>query len=384
MIPTDTPIEFELAESILAIDACAWDALAQGHPALSHAFLAALERHDCIGEASGWWPRYLVGRRGGVLVAAAPLFLKTHSYGEYVFDWAWADAYHRNGLEYYPKWLVAAPFSPLPGPRLLGSDHSCRRAALVALLRIAEQSQLSSLHILFATAEEQAWMRAAGLMIRSGVQFHWQSRGESDFEGFLARLNHDKRKKIRQERRKVAALGLQTRWLDGDKASDDDWRFFATCYEGTYHAHHSTPYLNEAFFRDFARRSPSAVRLLVAERDGSPVASALFLVSQDTLYGRYWGSQEALPGLHFELCYYEPIAYSIRQGLSRMEGGAQGEHKLSRGLEPVATGSGHWIADPRFRDAIDRHLDLEAIHMTEYREHLERRSPFRHTEAPPE
>ena len=220
-------------------------------------------------------------------------------------------------------------------------------------------------------------MRDAGLLTRVGVQFHWQTRGEKDFDSFLARLNHEKRKKIRQERRRVAELGLAYRWLDGSSASAQDWSFFASCYEDTYRAHHSTPYLNEGFFRALARHMPESVRLLVGEQNGLPVASAFFLASGDTLFGRYWGCQALLPGLHFELCYYRPIEYCIQQGLARMEGGAQGEHKLSRGLEPVETGSAHWVADPRFRDAIDRHLDREAEHMSEYREHLATRSPFR-------
>jgi len=370
-------IRFELCESLLEVAPASWDALHDGHPALAHAFLTSLEKAGCVGPHTGWLPRYLLGYRGKELLAAAPLYMKGHSYGEYVFDWAWADAYRRHGLDYYPKWLVASPFSPLPGSRLLGVDDETRRAALHALLQLARQSGLSSLHILFASAQECEWMREEGLLVREGVQFHWQSRGEADFDGFLARLNHDKRKKIRQERRKVAGYGLDYRWLDGHEATGRDWEFFMRCYEDTYRAHLSTPYLNAAFFDGIARGMPDAVRLLIAEREREAVASAFFLTSRGRLYGRYWGCRESLPGLHFELCYYRPIDYCIEGGLTRLEGGAQGEHKLSRGLEPVVTGSGHWIADARFRDAIDRHLSLEASQMTEYREDLRTRSPFR-------
>ena len=373
-------IEFSVTDSIQQLTAAEWDALHDGHPALRHAFLAALECSQSVGGSSGWNAQHFVGRMGGKVVAALPLYLKHHSYGEYVFDWAWADAYQQHGLDYYPKWLCGAPFSPLPGMRLLGLDDDCRRAAAHAALQLAEASGLSSLHVLFPRPEEADWLREAGLMIRSGVQFHWLNRGYESFDYFLASLNHDKRKKIRQERRRVAELGLDYEWLDGDSASAEDWAFFMRCYELTYYLHRSTPYLNEDFFGRIAASMPESVRLLIARRGTTRVACAFFMCDAKALYGRYWGCSEALKGLHFELCYYRPIDYCITHGLSRMEGGAQGEHKLSRGLEPVNTHSAHWIADPRFRDAIDRHLAMEGQQMAAYVGELEERRPFRKAE----
>ena len=370
-------IEFELYERLEGIDARAWDALGDGHPAISFAFLHALEASGCVGDDSGWAPRHLLGRCDGAPVAALPLYLKGHSYGEYVFDWAWADAYHRHGLEYYPKWLVASPFSPLPGARILARDAHARVAAVEALVSLASRSGLSSLHVLFCTAEESRALATAGLLLREGVQFHWINRGEADFAAFLARLNHDKRKKIRQERRKLAAEAIDYRWHDGRTATADDWDFFLHCYEDTYLAHRSSPYLNRDFFDRIARTAPDSVRLLIASRAGRAIASAFFLASADALYGRYWGSAEHVPGLHFELCYYRPIEFCIAHGIHRLEGGAQGEHKMARGLEPVTTHSAHWIADERFRDALQRHLAREGNHLDEYRGELERRTPFR-------
>ena len=287
------PVEFELHDSVDSLDAEGWDSLGDGHPATSHVFLRALEKSACIGDAGGWAPRYLVGRREGMPVAAVPLFLKSHSYGEYVFDWAWADAYHHHGLDYYPKWLVAAPFSPLPGTRIFARDDQARRSAIDALCSIASQSGLSSLHVLFCNADEARSLAAAGLLLRDGVQFHWINRGEADFDAFLARLNHDKRKKIRQERRKLETWALDYRWHDGTTAGSADWDFFMRCYQGTYSAHHSTPYLNRDFFDRLARDCPHSVRLLIASRAGRPLASAFFLASAEALYGRYWGAVES-------------------------------------------------------------------------------------------
>ncbi|MCB1914630.1 MAG: N-acetyltransferase [Rhodocyclaceae bacterium] len=372
-----SPVQFELHDHIDGIDAGAWDALGDGHPATSHVFLRALEASGCVAGDSGWLPRHLIGRSEGKVVAAVPLYLKTHSYGEYVFDWAWADAYHQHGLEYYPKWLVASPFSPLPGTRILARSPQTQLAAIEALRSLAAESGLSSMHVLFCTATEAQSLASAGMLLREGVQFHWIHRGERDFAAFLARLNHDKRKKIRQERRKLEALGLDYRWHDGTSAAAADWDFFLGCYEDTYAAHRSTPYLNRDFFDRIASDAPNRMRLLIASRGGQPLASAYFLVANGALYGRYWGARESVPGLHFELCYYQPIEYCLAHGLRRMEGGAQGEHKMARGLEPITTYSAHWIADRRFHDALQRHLALEGRHVDAYRGELERRTPFR-------
>lgn len=371
-----------LIDDLSAVDAAEWDALANGQAPLSHAYLATLEATRCVGRGTGWRPSHATLRADGTLVAAMPLYEKSHSYGEYVFDWAWAEAYARHGLAYYPKWLAAVPFTPVPGVRLLGHDTVARRALFSAVLATAEESGLSSLHVLFPDEAETQWMRDAGLLIRQGVQFHWLNAGYRDFDGFLASLTHDKRKKIRQERRRAAAHGLTYGWLDGTTATPADWAFFHRCYASTYALHRSTPYLNLPFFVELARRAPQTVRLLLALRDGTRVAGAFFLCDRDALYGRYWGAVEHLPFLHFELCYYQAIDYCIQSGLKRFEGGAQGEHKLARGLEPVITHSAHWIRDPRFRDAVDHFLARERAGMDFYLDELADRSPFR--TAPPD
>lgn len=373
------PHELRIVARIADIDAGQWDRLSGGAASLSHAFLSALESAACVGTGTGWHAHHLTLWRGAELVAAIPLYEKHHSYGEYVFDWAWADAFARNGLNYYPKLLSAIPFTPIPGSRLLGLDDSARRALLEAALSIADTSGCSSIHFLFPTEIETSWLREAGLLIRQGVQFHWCNAGYRDIDDFLSRLNHEKRKKIRQERRRAQAHGLQCEWIDGTQASEADWDFFYQCYANTYALHRSTPYLSAAFFRTLAAQAPHSVRLLVARRGDTPVASAFFLCDDEALYGRYWGASEYLPFLHFELCYYQAIEYCIHNGLKRFEGGAQGEHKLSRGLAPVVTQSAHWIRDPRFRDAVDRFLARESEGIGFYLDELSDRSPFRRT-----
>lgn len=373
---------FVLLGSLSEIGVADWDAIASDErgivaPALSHAFLYTLEHTGCVGHGTGWTARHATLWNKGRLIAALPLYEKQHSFGEYVFDWAWADAYERNGLPYYPKLLAALPFTPLPGRRLLGRDEFARRTLLDHVLHYARVSGYSSLHLLLPTEEECVWLNSTGMLLRHGVQFHWRNRDYADFDSFLATLNHEKRKKIRQERRRAAELGLTLRWLDGEQATSADWAFFYRCYATTYALHRSTPYLTPAFFPELAQRLPHGVRLLVAERDGTPVAAALFLCDRETLYGRYWGATEALPFLHFELCYYQGIEYCIRNTLQRFEGGAQGEHKMSRGLMPVTTHSAHWISDLRFRDAVDRYLARESAGVDAYLAELSERSPFR-------
>ena len=398
------PDGFRLFPAIARIDARQWDALvdastASAAPCVRHAFLRTLEESGCVGGRSGWTATHATLWREGTLCAAMPLYLKAHSWGEYVFDWAWAEAYQRHGLDYYPKWLGAVPFTPIPGPRLLGRDDGARRELLAALLEQARESGLSSLHLLFPLDTERALLEAAGLMIREGVQFHWENppasanepaspgagtvrsvppRRWAGFEDFLASLASSKRKKIRQERRRAAAHGLHLQWLDGHEARDEDWAFFAHCYATTYALHRSTPYLSADFFLRLAHSMPEAVRLLVARRDGHPVAAAFFLCDREALYGRYWGCIEDLPFVHFELCYYQAIEYCLEHGLARFEGGAQGEHKLARGLLPVRTYSAHWLADARFRGAVDDWLARERAGVSHYLDELAEHSPFRH------
>jgi predicted N-acyltransferase len=373
---------FLLLDDLSAIEPVQWDALARDEngvvaPGLSHAFLRTLESTGCVGPGTGWTPRHATLWHGKEMIAAMPLYEKDHSYGEYVFDWAWAEAYERNGLPYYPKWLAALPFTPLPGRRLLGRDAESRRGLLGAVLAHVAGSGHSSFHLLLPTEEESRWLREAGMLERQGVQFHWHNDGYADFNGFLAGLNHEKRKKIRQERQRAAAHDLTLRWLDGHEATADDWGFFYGCYATTYAQHRSTPYLRPHFFTELARELPEGVRLLIAARNEQRVAAAFFLCDRQALYGRYWGAMEYLPFLHFELCYYQGIEYCIRYGLETFEGGAQGEHKLSRGLLPVVTRSAHWIADDRFRDAVDRYLARETAGVDLYLDELTERTPFR-------
>ena len=398
------PDGFHLLPAIAAIAPEAWDALVEATcphaaPCLRHAYLQALEESACVGGRSGWTPAHATLWAGGRAIAAMPLYLKAHSYGEYVFDWAWAEAYHRHGLEYYPKWLAALPFTPVPGPRLLGRDLAARRELLAATLAHARQSGLSSFHLLFLHEADLALAHEAGLLIREGVQFEWTNRSASsradgslrpgytepfasatgwpDFDAFLNSLSQPKRKKIRQERRRAGAQNLELEWLDGRSAATQDWNFFHRCYATTYSLHRSTPYLSAEFFQLLAQRMPDAVRLLVARRNRDALAAAFFLCDGTTLYGRYWGALEDLPFVHFELCYYQAIEYCLANGLQRFEGGAQGEHKLSRGLLPKRTWSAHWIADPRFASAIDDYLARERRGTDLYLDDLAERTPFR-------
>jgi len=371
------PETIRLIDSLDAIPAEAWDRLHGGNPTLAHAFLDSLHRTGCASPATGWTPQYLTAWEGERLAGAVPLYAKDHSYGEYVFDWAWADAYDRHGLAYYPKLLAAVPFTPATGPRLMASSESVRAALASKLLDLARESGVSSLHVLFPEEAEASVLQRAGLLERASVQFHWRNAGYSVFEDFLAALSHDKRKKIRQERRKVADAGVVLRRATGSEASEADWDFFAACYRRTYHEHRSTPYLTREFFGMIAQRMPENVLLVIAERDRRPIAAALDLFSPGVLYGRYWGAVEFVPGLHFEACYYQAIEFAIERGIALVEGGAQGEHKHSRGFLPQKTRSFHWLAHPAFAKAVDSYLAREGAGISEYVDELNERSPFR-------
>jgi uncharacterized protein len=357
-----------------------WDALPPDRgatPFVRHDFLAALHASGSASPRTGWTPRFLTLWRGDELHAACPLYLKDHSYGEYVFDWAWANAYEQHGLAYYPKGLVAVPFTPVPGPRLLARDDAARRALVRSLIAFCEDEKLSSLHLLFASDEDVAACEAEGLMLRHTVQFHWTNLRWPDFDAFLASLAQDKRKKIRQERRKVAEAGVRFRWARGADIAPGDWDFFYRCYERTYREHGNPPYLNRDFFRRVAAAQPESWLLFVAEQGGRPIASSLIALDGDVAYGRYWGALQRVDCLHFEACYYQPLQWCVEHGFARFEGGAQGEHKMARALMPVKTTSAHWLAHPAFADAVERFLEREDQGIDNYLQHLAERNPFR-------
>jgi uncharacterized protein len=366
---------FQVVDSLAGVDPAEWNQLAGPQPFMRHEFLSALIETGCAAGRSGWLPQFLLLRRAGALAAAMPLFAKSHSYGEYVFDWAWADAHERNGVAYYPKLLSAVPFTPVRGTRLLAAGDAERRALAGAALELARES--SSLHVLFPQAEEAELLREAGMMLRRSVQFHWTNEGFADFDAFLARMNHARRKNIRQERRRVREAGVECRWLEGAAIEPHHWEFFNRCYRSTYSAHRSSPYLSLAFFRRIGAALPQHLALLIAERDARPVASSLFFKDQQTLYGRYWGALEHVPLLHFECCYYQAIELAIARGLARFEGGAQGEHKIFRGLLPVETLSAHWLAHPRFARAVQQFLERESAGVERYVDELCDHSPFK-------
>jgi uncharacterized protein len=379
----------ELITSIIDVNAREWDALLIGHasadatPLLSHAFLSALENSGSVGHATGWNPHPLIVRQGSKLVGAMPLYLKSHSYGEYVFDWAWADAYARSGLNYYPKLLSAIPFSPVTSARILSSDTTPSSDTAIASLIVKAlettmlQHNLSSAHVLFPDDASAAHFEVAGWLKRTGVQFRWHNKNYNDFEDFLATLSHDKRKKIHQERKKIQHAGVVCRWIKGQDATEKDWDFFYHCYCNTYAEHHSTPYLTRAFFSEIGKTMPQNILLIVAEIDGKVIACTLNLYNKSTLYGRYWGATQFVSALHFELCYYQAQQFCIAEKIEYFEGGAQGEHKLARGFEPRPTCSYHKIAHPDFEAAIKQFLVREAEGITAYTNELEERVPFK-------
>lgn len=372
-----------------AIPAAAWNHLlaleTDPSPFMRHEYLTALHDSGCAREQAGWQAQFITLWRGDELHAACPMYLKSHSYGEYVFDWAWANAYAQHGLDYYPKALVAVPFTPVPGARLLARDPEARAALVRALLQHAHNENLSSLHLLFAHPQDIAACEQNGMMLRHTVQFHWTNGPPAlptpftDFEHFLASLQQEKRKKIRQERRKVADAGVTFRWARGRDITPADWAFFYRCYERTYLEHGNAPYLNRDFFQRMAHTMADHWLLFVAERAGRPIACSLIAIDPGTrvAYGRYWGALERVDCLHFEACYYQPLAWCIEHGFLRFEGGAQGEHKMARALLPVKTTSAHWLAHPAFADAVERFLEREGAGIGQYLDDLAQRSPLR-------
>ena len=372
----------------LAVDARDWNLLLsmqdEPTPFMRHEYLAALHASRSAVAEEGWGPRMATVHRGGQLVAVTPLYLKAHSYGEYVFDWAWADAYRRHGLAYYPKLLCAVPFTPVPGSRLLAVDDAARDALLQGLIEFARSAGLSSVHLLFLSAADRAACVRAGWMLRENVQFHWSQPSQApwtDFEAFLSSLQRDKRKKIAQERRRVADAGIAFETFEGAQIDPELWDFFHQCYTLTYQAHGSSPYLTRGFFDEMARTMAPNWVMFVASRNGARIAASLVALDRRArvAYGRYWGATEHVPCLHFEACYYQPIQWCIAQGIDRFEGGAQGEHKMARGLLPVRTSSAHWLADDRFACAVSDFLEREGAGVEAYVDELGERNPFRRT-----
>ncbi len=441
----DSDYVIRVLNSPLEVDAQAWNSLLQlqadATPFMRHEYLAALHSAGAAIPSTGWTPRFITLRQGDRLVAACPLYIKAHSYGEYVFDWAWANAYQQHGLDYYPKAVIAVPFTPVPGARLLARTQVAREALIKAVAQWCDAKKLSSLHVLFGNEADLQACKSAGLMQRHTVQFHWNnvaptlptacgslppegadfSRGGpsenvaptlpegtsgvgfASFDAFVATLAQEKRKKIRQERRKVAEAGVTFRWSRGAGISNADWDFFYRCYERTYLEHGNAPYLSRDFFRAMQTSLPEHWLLFVAMQDGRPIATSLIAINGHSTrldgstslkniesgenpanqpqigYGRYWGALKRVDCLHFEACYYQPLQWCIEHGFARFEGGAQGEHKMARALMPVKTHSAHWLAHPAFADAVGKFLQREGSGIENYLGELADRSPFKNT-----
>ena len=367
---------FRLAE----IAPARWDALLGNDPQpfVRHAFLSSLEDSGSVGGRTGWRAQHqLLESVAGEAVAALPLYRKTHSNGEYVFDWAWADACHRAGIEYYPKLLCAVPFSPVTGARLLG-DREAAGQLLDELSEALVEQGYSGLHVNFTQPDADAIFRGReGWLERIGCQFHWHNRGYRDFQDFLDSLASRKRKQLRKEREQVMGQGIAFEWREGHQLSETEWDFVYACYANTYHVRGQAPYLTRDFFSLLAERMPASIRVVLAEQNGRPVAMAFSLIGGDGLYGRYWGCLDAFDRLHFETCFYQGIEQAIAAGLSRFDAGAQGEHKLIRGFEPVITRSWHYLAHPGLRAAVSDFLAQERLGVLRYAEAAREALPYR-------
>ena len=380
MADTDPPVIARIAPGIATLDAAQWDALAgPDDPFLSHAFLSLLEESGSVGPGTGWQPAPVcIDGTDGRLAAVAPAYLKAHSQGEYVFDHGWADAWTRAGGDYYPKLQIAVPFTPVPGRRLLAADPARLPALIAALEAVTQQNELSSAHATFVAQDQLDAFRAAGWLIRRDSQFHWFDRGYGDFDGFLARLSSRKRKDVRKERA-TAQAAVRIEALTGDAIRPEHWDVMWACYQDTGARKWGTPYWTREAFTLLGERMADRVLLLVASdrASGQPVAAALNLIGADALYGRYWGCLADIPCLHFELCYYQAIDFALARGLSRVEAGAQGQHKLARGYEPVATWSAHYIPHPGFRAAVADFLTRESASVEQESGWLATHLPFR-------
>lgn len=376
-----------VVDSLEQVSAADWDRLAgRDNPFLRHAFLGALERTGCLGQAQGWIPQHLLVERAGQLIGACPAYLKLHSFGEFVFDWGWAEAYERNGLEYYPKLLCAVPFTPAAGPRLLcapGADRALVCQALVSsALQLAQRTQLSSAHWLFTDADDTRNLEQLGLLRRWGCQFHWHNPGYRDFQDYLDALTSKRRKQVRKERREAAQAPVIVELKHGNELEEGEIAQYHALYCSTYDRKWGQPSLTLEFLLDLARKMPRTLILILARRGRRIVAGAHLLRGESTLFGRNWGCSEQYRSLHFEVCYYRGIEYCIEHGLARFEAGAQGEHKLTRGFMPVRTHSFHWIRDARFREAIGEFVAREREQTGRYIEAAGTHSPFRAADAP--
>ena len=376
-------MQVKLIQHLNEISASAWNLLEGGidNPFLRHEFLAGLEQHGCVGEQWGWLPHHLALYDDERLIGAVPMYLKYNSYGELVFDWAWAEAYQRAGLKYYPKLVVGVPYSPVTGPRLLIADDTDREQVadtlITQVLKLAREMNVSSLHWLFPSSEDMRRLEQQGLMRRTGTQFHWHNQGYRTFDDLLATFSAQKRKKLKRERRRVTEQGIQIELLDGHSATSEHWRVFHEFYRSTFDKRGGYPTLSEAFFRHLGQSMPESLVLMLATYEGRYVAGALSLRSSDTLYGRHWGCEEDFHSLHFELCYYQGLDYCIANGLQRFEPGAQGEHKVGRGFEPVPTWSAHWLANPAFSRAVADYLVHEQRAMEDYMQELSEHLPYK-------
>jgi predicted N-acyltransferase len=383
----------EVVPRIGDVPAAEWDSLdATGHPFTRHAFLDALECTGCVGPDTGWIPAHLVVRESShrQLVAAVPQYLKTHSWGEFVFDWSWAQSYGRAGLEYYPKQLAAIPFTPVTGPRLMLAPGMTESAAqdlrlelAQLLLETARRAGASGAHVNFTADDDQASLEQAGFLRRHDCRFLWRNRDYRSFDDFLATFRADKRKKAKRERRKVAESGIVFRTLAGEDLESDAWRTVFGFSERTFLRHGNAHYLNVEFFERVSRTLPGSVVVKLAERSGTPVAAAIFVEGGGGLFGRYWGAAQAEDSLHFEACYFQGIEHCIGRGLAFFDPGTQGEHKIARGFEPTRTLSAHWLEHAGFRGAVARYLERERAAVDEYIESARRHLPFHRTEGDP-
>ena len=377
----------EIVDSLASVDASEWNALAgTDNPFVRFEFLRALEQNRCVGAHTGWQPQHLLLYEETRLVGACPMYLKHHSYGEYVFDWAWADAYNRHGFQYFPKLVVAVPFTPVMGPRLLtgtGSDATQYKQALIAdALELAQKLEVSSVHWLFTNEQDHQVLGRAELLSRAGCQYHWQNQDFRDFDDFLDSLTSKRRKQIKRERRQARDTGLEITMLDGADVSAAQWHAFYQFYCATYDRKWGMPYLTGEFFEDIGHSMADSVILTLASRGDEYVAGALCLKGPAAMFGRNWGCSEYHPALHFEMCYYQTIERCIELGLQRFEAGAQGEYKMSRGLLPTPTHSSHWIAHPDFRRAIGQAVDEENSDISQFVDFLGEHSPYNQRRSP--